>query len=123
MEPIPLSADSLWAPNPEVEWPVMDRAAALSLEYAAEDRQILADGLRDFEEAPGGPPQWNFSAQDCFQGREQVARAEGHLADVSCLWLCEDNLEIALTILADFLPQDPRAFIPVANAAGQRREV
>eukprot|EP00971_Amphidinium_carterae_P254505 5052769-Amphidinium_carterae.1 len=69
------------------------------------------------------PPQWNFSSQDCFHGRKQVARAEGHLADVSCLWLCEDNLEIALTVLADFFPQGPRAFIPVANNEGQRREV
>eukprot|EP00971_Amphidinium_carterae_P212831 4224048-Amphidinium_carterae.2 len=112
-EPIPLSADSPWAHNPEVEWPFMARAAAITLEYAAEVRQILADGLRDFEEAEGGPPQWNFSSQDCFHGREQIARAEGHLADVSCLWLCADNLEIALTVLADFFPQDPRAFIPL----------
>eukprot|EP00971_Amphidinium_carterae_P221452 4396238-Amphidinium_carterae.1 len=121
-EPISLSEASPWAHNPEVEWPIMDRAG-ISREYAAEVKQILAEGLRDFEEVPGGPPQWNFTHQDCYHGREQVARAEGNLADVSCLWVCEDDLEIVLTILEDFFPQGPRASVPVANDEGQRRQV
>eukprot|EP00971_Amphidinium_carterae_P162821 3228072-Amphidinium_carterae.1 len=67
MDPIPIDADSGWATNVDVEWPPVAQTR-LPTEYALEVRQILEANLRDFEAIPDGEPQWNFEAQDCFQG-------------------------------------------------------
>eukprot|EP00971_Amphidinium_carterae_P154971 3073115-Amphidinium_carterae.2 len=83
MDPIPISADSGWATDEYVEWPPLAETR-LSTEYAHEIRKILETNLKEFEALPKGEPQWIFEAQDCFQGRERLARTEGHLADGSC---------------------------------------
>eukprot|EP00971_Amphidinium_carterae_P265352 5263951-Amphidinium_carterae.1 len=92
METIQLAATSGWATDANVEWPRMSEQSLTSA-YALEVRKILLAGLNDFEALPDGEPQWNFEAQDCFQGRERIARAEGHLADGSAMWPCGGNLE------------------------------
>eukprot|EP00971_Amphidinium_carterae_P004318 86190-Amphidinium_carterae.1 len=123
MDTIPLAARSGWATNANVEWPPMAQQQ-LSTEYALEVLKILLAGLNEFEAIPDGEPQWLFEAQDCFQGRERTARAEGHLADGSAMWPCGGNLEVPLTALVDFFPVDRKAYIQVANDEdGQVKEV
>eukprot|EP00971_Amphidinium_carterae_P174882 3466370-Amphidinium_carterae.1 len=92
MEPIPLASTTGWATDANVEWPPLGEPK-LHAAYALEVRKILVVGLNEFEAIPDGEPQWNFEAQDCFQGRERTARAEGHLADGSAMWPCGGNLE------------------------------
>eukprot|EP00971_Amphidinium_carterae_P305521 6071269-Amphidinium_carterae.1 len=92
MDTIQLRSSSGWTTDANVEWPPQSEQK-LSTAYALEVRKILLSGLNDFEAIPGGEPQWLFEAQDCFQGRERTARAEGHLADGSAMWLCGGNLE------------------------------
>eukprot|EP00971_Amphidinium_carterae_P063990 1266849-Amphidinium_carterae.1 len=92
MEPIKLASQTGWATDVDVEWPPMGNPK-LTTAYALEVRKILLAGLNDFEAIPDGEPQFNFEAQDCFQGRQKIARQEGHLADGSAMWLCGGNLE------------------------------
>eukprot|EP00971_Amphidinium_carterae_P130098 2577060-Amphidinium_carterae.2 len=68
MGPIPISEDSRWATDSNVEWPQV-RTTRLTTQYAHEVRKILETYLKAFEEIPDGSPQWIFEAQDCFQGR------------------------------------------------------
>eukprot|EP00971_Amphidinium_carterae_P205134 4071007-Amphidinium_carterae.1 len=92
MDPIAIDVNSGWATNVDVEWPPVSQTR-IPTEYALECRRVLWENLKEFEAIPDGAPQWNFEAQDCFNGREKTARAEGHLADGSCMWPCGGNLE------------------------------
>eukprot|EP00971_Amphidinium_carterae_P073590 1455256-Amphidinium_carterae.1 len=106
VSPIPLAENSLWA-RTQTEWPAMVRAH-LDLEHAAAVRTLLAENLAAFNCCvPTGVQQWNYEAQDCFDGRAGMARTEGNMAEASCSWICAGNPEVALYALEDFFPADP----------------
>eukprot|EP00971_Amphidinium_carterae_P017465 344399-Amphidinium_carterae.1 len=121
MPKIPLDENSSWA-HSQVEWPVMARAH-VDLEHAREVRRLLSENLAAFAECPTGVQQWAFEAQDCFDGRSNMAKQEGNLAEVSCTWVCGGNPEIPLQALAEFLPADEEKYVTVASTTGQKLRV
>eukprot|EP00971_Amphidinium_carterae_P137089 2716655-Amphidinium_carterae.1 len=94
--------------------------AHLDLEHAAAVRTLLAASLADFGACPTGVQQWVYEAQDCFDGRAGLARAEGNMAEASCTWICGGNPEISLYALEDFFPADPEKYIHCTSSRGQK---
>eukprot|EP00971_Amphidinium_carterae_P152622 3024710-Amphidinium_carterae.1 len=97
----------------------MGRAPSPTPDFCKAARKILADNLQQFElrsgeeqcmVLPAGPQ------QDCFEGREDVARTEGHLADASAIWV-GGGPATPWEILQDFFPSAECKYITVTTPA------
>eukprot|EP00971_Amphidinium_carterae_P122707 2429195-Amphidinium_carterae.1 len=80
VERIPLDRQSSWAHNTALLWPDVARVPPPTPDFCQAAKKILADNLQQFEQRAGGE-EWSYAKQDSFEGREDIARTEGHLAD------------------------------------------